>query len=137
MNVVRRILVALFATWLGWASLAAAQPAHAHSLSSPPVHALHALAQHADDDHHAAGRSHDHALPGGVHHHDDDPSTPDQSPHEDWVHHFHGLCFVALAQDCVFLAYCAVERPIDQPVLIVALHTRSVVPADRPPRTFL
>ena len=135
MTFVRRILTALVAATFVWAGAAAAQSAHAHDLSGKHLDAIHAVALDVDADHHVATNAHGHD------HHDahqapsDDGTAP--SEHESGIFHVHALCFVALAAEIGTFQHDVPEQAIAPAELIVSLHTRSIGPADRPPRTFL
>jgi hypothetical protein len=119
---------------LVWAGTAAAQPAHVHELSEGHVDSIHALASHPDADHHAAVDVHDHDHDAGEAP-DEDGGVP--SGHEHGIFHVHAFCFIALAAEYVSFQHDATAQAVAPAELIVALHTRSIGPADRPPRTFL
>jgi len=132
MTLVRRIMSALVAATFVWASAAAAQSAHAHDLSGKHLDAIHAVALDAAADHHAADHGHDHDAKQAPN--DDGPAPAE---HESGIFHVHALCFVALAAEIATFERDVPEQAIAPAELIVSLHTRSIGPADRPPRTFL
>ncbi len=135
MTVVRQIMSALMAVTIAWAGAAAAQPAHAHDLSGVHQGVIHALTIHAEADHLAASHAHGYDHDTAVHAPVDDGSAPPE--HENEIFHVHTGCFVALEADYPSFGAIAIEQVAQAAELIVSLHTRSIGPADRPPRTFL
>lgn len=140
MTLARQFIAALLASSLVWTGSAGAAQAHTHEIGEEHGAAIHALATHADLDHHAAGHSHDH-------HHDHDAapadlgegSEPDPSKldHDKGVFHVHSLCLLALEAQYPALTRALAVHAVEPPLLVVPLHTRSITPADRPPRTLL
>ena len=133
MTVVRQFLAAIVAMSLAWVGSAGAAQAHMHEIDKDHGRTVHALISHADLDHHAVAHGHDHddgASAGCA-----DEGSP--SDHEKGVFHVHALCFAALEAQYPSIARKLTAQSIQQPFLFVPLHTRSVTPADRPPRTSL
>ena len=134
MTWVRQIIAAVVAVSVVWAGAASAQPGHAHDLDDGAATALHMLSVDAHADHHAALVTHGHDHHDMQHSHDDGGKQPD---HEGAVFHVHATCFVALEPEPLMVAHATVVQAIHPSELVVALHTRSVMPADRPPRPTL
>jgi hypothetical protein len=136
---VRRMIAAILAVSVVWAGIASAQPGHAHDLDDGIGAALHMLSTEAHAEHHAAIDMHGHDHRDLHHSHDDSVQQPGQLPdHERGaVFHVHATCLVALEPECVTVARATVVQAVHLPELVVPLHTRSVMPADRPPRPFL
>lgn len=134
MTWLRQIISAILAVSVVWAGAASAQLGHAHGLDDGAVTALHMLSVDAHADHHAAIDTHGHDHRDMGHSHDHDGT---ESDHDSAVFHVHATCFVALAPECVTIANATVEQAIESNELVQPLHTRSVMPADRPPRSFL
>lgn len=135
MTWVRQIISALVAVSVVWAGAASAQPGHAHDLDDGAATVLHMLSADVHGDHHAAivVLAHDHHHDIG--HSDDHEGTPPD--HDGTVFHVHTTCFIALEPEPVTLTHATLVQAIHPSELVVPLHTRSVMPADRPPRTFL
>lgn len=134
MTFVRRILAVFLTAALVWAGSAAAQSAHAHKLNSAIVAAVHAMADDVVADHHDSERGHHHDHGDAADDRDDAPQMPH---HEDGIFHVHSVSFVAVETVSPSVNAVQIERIIEPLALIVTLHSRSVTPADRPPRTFL
>lgn len=136
MSLVRRIIAVLMAASFLWAGSAAALQAHAHEAVDDHGSILHELASDPDMDHHeAAAWGCQHHFDAGVPDHADEPGAP--RGHEHGILHVHTMCFVALQVESLLLDHLMHEMDIDQPMLVVSLHTRSITPADRPPRSVL
>lgn len=140
MTIMRQFFAAILAASLVWTGSVGAAHAHTHEIDEELGAAIHALASHAHIGHHAAAHGHDH-------HHDHDmapadtdggsqpdPSKPDQ---DKGVFHVHSLCLVALEAEYPSLTRALAVQTVESSLLVVSLHTRSITPADRPPRTFL
>lgn len=133
----RQIVAAIMAASLVWVGSAGAAQAHSHDVDGHHGAAVYAVAT-VDDYRH-----------GADHRHDDHPddhqqaSDPDDDgggvphEHERGIFHVHVLTFVALEAEYPVLPQVQSVKSIETPLLSVSLLTRSVMPADRPPRTFL
>jgi len=128
----RQIIAAFMAALLAWVGAAAPMHAHTHDVSG----------HHASDSRVISvdfGHAHAHSDLG----HDDpevgEPLHDEQMPHdhEKGVFHVHTMTFVAVEAEVPQVAQASVAGDIDLPILVVPLHTRSVLPPDRPPRFFL
>jgi len=134
MTFVRRILAVFLTATLVWAGSAAAQSAHAHKVNSTAVAAVHAIADDVVADHHQGESRHHHDHDNAA---DDHDSAPQQTHHDDGIFHVHSISFVAVEAVSPMVDAVQVERMVEPLALTVAVHSRSVTPADRPPRTFL
>jgi len=134
MTFVRRILVVVLTAALVWAGSAVAQSAHAHKVNSVAVAAVHAMADDFVADHHDSepGHHHDRGNVNGDH-----DGAPQQPHHDDGIFHVHSMSFVAVEAVSPTVDAVQIERMVEPLALTVTLHTRSVTPADRPPRPFL
>ena len=140
MTLARQLFAAILAASLVWTGSAGAAQAHTHEIDEEHGAAFHALASHAHIDHHATAHGHDHH-----HEHDIAPADVDegsqsdagQPDHDKGVFHIHSLCLFALEAQYPSLTHSPEVQVIESPLLVVPFHTRSITPADRPPRTFL
>lgn len=140
MTILRQLLGAILAASIVWTGSVGAAQAHTHEINEEHGAAVHAVAPHMDFNHHTAVHGHDH-------HHDQDvslaprddgsPPDPHASDHDKGVFHVHSLCHVALEAQYPTLTRALAVQVIEPPLLVVPLHTRSITPADRPPRTIL
>lgn len=131
MTFVRQILAVALATALVWTGSAGAVHAHAHEAVTAQGAALHEMMEHADLEHGSALFGHDHDR-------DQTQNQDDGQPdHEKGVFHVHILSFVALETEYPSFANAAESQSILTPLRAMPLNTRSIMPADRPPRTFL
>lgn len=136
---VRQIVAALLAVSVAWAGVASAQPGHSHDLDDGIGGALHLLSAEAHAEHDAAIDIHGHDH-GNMHHSHDDGGQPDEQSGQKTggaIFHVHAPCLIALEPQSVTVARATVEQSVYLAELVVPLHTRSVMPADRPPRSFL
>ncbi len=137
MIVVHQLFAAILAASLVWTSSAGAVQAHTHEIDGDHGSAIHAVALHADAGHHAAAGEHDHDRHNAAIDDDADSTQPDHEQHEKGVFHAHSLCLVALEASYPLLSCVLAVHSVEPSTLVVRFHTRSVTPADRPPRTFL
>jgi hypothetical protein len=134
MTGVRQFFAAILVASLVWTGSAGAMQSHAHEIDADHGLAIHAVTLAADLTHHADPHAHDHD------HHDipaDDEHGGAQHDHEKGVFHVHSTCLVALEAEYPSLTRAAAVQSVEPQLLVVPLHTRSITPADRPPRTFL
>lgn len=132
MTVARHIIAAFLAVSLAWVGSAAPVQAHSHEVSGHHASDPHVVSVDLDHDH---GHDHD-----NDHHHEANaPPHDEQVPHdhEKGIFHVHTMTLVAVETAVPSLAQVSTIGGVDLPVLVVPLHTRSITPADRPPRTFL
>lgn len=132
MTVARQIIAAFMAVSLVWVGSAAPVQAHTHKLGDHHSSDLHVVSVDLDHGHEHDGGDHDH-------HDADVPPHDEQVPHdhEKGIFHVHAMTFVAVEADIPAVTQATVTVSVDLPVLVVSLHSRSILPADRPPRTFL
>lgn len=134
MTLARRILAVFLTATLVWAGSAVAQSAHAHKVNSAAVAAVHAIAEDAVADHHDSEAGHHHDQGNTA---DDHDGAPQQPHHDGGIFHVHSISFVAVEAVSPTVNAVQIERMVEPLALTVTLHTRSVTPADRPPRVFL
>ncbi len=140
MTLVSQFFAAVLAASLVWTGSAGAAQAHTHELDQDHGAAIHALAPHVDFDYHIAthGRDYHHDQDATPADHDDGcPTDPHKDDSEEGVFHVHSLCHVALEAQYPPLTRALAVQAIEPPLLVVPFHTRSITPADRPPRIFL
>jgi hypothetical protein len=133
MTIVRQVFAAILAASLVWTGSAGAAQAHMHDVDGEHGAAIHVMEPHVDGDHHVvAAHTHDHQHDIAAREQADE-DTPDTGRS---VLHVHSMCLVALEVECPSLTRALAVQAIASPVLVVQLHTRSITPADRPPRTY-
>jgi len=133
MTIVRQIIGAFMAVSLVWVGAAAPVHAHTHQLGDHHSADTHVVSVNLDHGFsHADGPGHDHQGAGTS---PFDEQVPHE--HEKGIFHVHVMTFVALAAESLALVEALAETSVDLPFLTVPLHTRSVMPDDRPPRSFL
>jgi hypothetical protein len=139
MTFVRQFIAAVLAASLVWTGSAGAMQSHTHEIDADHGLSIHAVTPAADFDHHTAAHAHDHDHHGTPIDHDDDgtQSDQDQPEHDKGISHVHSLCLVALEAQYPPLTRSPAVQTVEAPLLVVSLHTRSITPADRPPRTLL
>ena len=137
MTFVRRLFAAVLAASLVWAGSAGTVQAHSHETDDHHSGAIHAMAEQASADHAAADmHEHDHGASHDGAAGDSQDGLP-KHDHEKGVVHVHAISFVALTSDYVALPVVLLPQSSAPPIFSEALYTRSVMPADRPPRLFL
>lgn len=137
MTFARQLLAVILTASLLWTGFAGAAQAHTHEQDAAHGAGAHALALHAHIDHHSAAYDTAPADAGVVSQTDPGKPDPGKPDHEKGVLHVHSLCFVALEAQYTSLIHFPAVRTVEPTLLVVPLHTRSITPADRPPRTFL
>lgn len=134
MTFVRRFFAAIVVASLVWTGSAGAMQSHAHEIDADHGLTIHAMTHAADLVHHADPDAHDHDHHIAPVDHEEDSTQHD---HEKGVFHVHSMCLVALEAEYPSLTRSAAVQSVEPQLLVVPLHTRSITPADRPPRTFL
>ena len=134
MTFARQFFAAILAASLVWTGSAGAMQSHAHEIDADHGLTIHAVTLAADLAHHADPDAHDHDHHVAPVDHEEDSTQHDQ---EKGVFHVHSLCLVALEAEYPSLTRSPAVQAVEAPLLVVSLDTRSITPADRPPRTFL
>jgi hypothetical protein len=138
MTFARQLFAAVLAASLVWTGSAGAAQGHTHEIDEQHGAAIHVTADTVNLHRHAEERAHvhDHVAPASGHH-DGSEHEPDSHEHEKGVFHVHSLCLIALEAQYPALARALAVQAVKSPLLTVPVHTRSITPADRPPRTLL
>ena len=140
MTFARQLIAVFLAASLVWTGSAGATQAHTHEIDQEHGAAIHVVEPHVDLGHHAvAAHTHQHGHDIALADHADDglQSDPGQPDHDKGVLHIHSLCLVALETQYPTLTRALAVQTVEPQLLVVTFHTRSITPADRPPRTFL
>ncbi len=127
MSIVRQFFMAFLAASFVWTGSAGAMQSPAHEIAPDHGLTIHAVTIAADLAHHA-----DHPVAPA-----DDEHGGAGHDHEKGVFHVHSTCLVALEAEYPSLTRAAAVQSVEPQLLVVPLHTRSITPADRPPRTLL
>jgi hypothetical protein len=134
MSIVRQFFMAFLAASFVWTGSAGAMQSHAHEIAPGHSLTIHAVTLAADLAHYADPHAHDHDHPVAP---ADDEHGGAGHDHEKGVFHVHSTCLVALEAEYPSLTRAAAVQSVEPQLLVVPLHTRSITPADRPPRTLL
>lgn len=138
MTFARQLLAAVLAASLVWTGSAGAAQGHTHEIDEQHGPAIHSAVDSVDLHRHAEEQAHvhDHVAPASGHH-DGSQHETDSHDHDKGVFHVHSLCLIALEAQYSALARALAVQAVKSTLLTVPVHTRSITPADRPPRTLL